>query len=125
MGAKHHEDRWAKLVSNWNPAISTWRKGYQKQGRLATRWQDDLHIYLQPDRSNRDNIDLTSDSKRDAMESDFVKQPAIPTTPITTTATTQQHTTNQQVRQRLRTKTRTTPKDDEEQDDEGTLLILT
>ena len=32
MIAEHHEDRWAKLVFNWNP-ISTKQKGYRKQGR--------------------------------------------------------------------------------------------
>ena len=47
-----HEDRWTKLVSNWNPAISTKQKGYRKQGRPARRWADDLNIYSHPDRSN-------------------------------------------------------------------------
>ena len=65
--------------------------------RLARRWEDDLNIYLQPDKSNRDNNDLTSDmtwltaaedsSKWDAMESYFIssrlKQPARPTTAAT------------------------------------------
>ena len=46
MIAKHHEDRWTKLASNWNPAISTKQKGYGKQGRPAKRWEDDLAIYL-------------------------------------------------------------------------------
>ena len=64
MIAKHHEDRWTKLVATWNPAISTKQKGYRKQGRLAKRWEHDLNIYLQPDRSNRDNNDLTSDMTR-------------------------------------------------------------
>ena len=27
MFAKHHEDRWTNLVHNWNPAVSTKRKG--------------------------------------------------------------------------------------------------
>ena len=44
MIAKHHEDRWTKLVSNRN---------YRKQGRPAKRWEDDLNTYLQPDRTNR------------------------------------------------------------------------
>ena len=61
MIAKRHEDRWTKLVSNWNPAISTEQKGYHKQGRPAKRWEDDFNIYSQPDRSNRDKNDLTSD----------------------------------------------------------------
>ena len=51
----------AKLVSNWNPAILIKRKGYRKQGRPAKRWEDDLNTYSQPDRTNRDNNDLTSD----------------------------------------------------------------
>ena len=28
MIAKHHEGRWTKIVSNWNPAVSTKQKGY-------------------------------------------------------------------------------------------------
>ena len=50
MIAKHHEDRWTKLVSNWNPAVSTRQTGYRKQGRPAKRWEDDLDINLQTDR---------------------------------------------------------------------------
>ena len=74
------------------------KKRFRKQGRPAKRWEDDLNIYSQPDRASRDNTDLTSDmtwltsaedsSKWDAMGSDFtssrLKQPARPTTPITT-----------------------------------------
>ena len=37
------------------------KKGYRKQGRPAKRWRDDLSIYSQPDSSNRDDNDLTSD----------------------------------------------------------------
>ena len=35
MIPKHHEDRWIKLISNCNPAISTKQNGYRKQGRQA------------------------------------------------------------------------------------------
>ena len=80
--------RWTTLVSNWNPATSTKQKGYRKQGRPAKRWEDDLNINLQPDRSTSDWTWLTIAEGRstwDAMESDFVssklKQPARPTTP--------------------------------------------
>ena len=77
MIAKHHGDRWTKLISNWTPAISTKQKGDWKQGGPAKRWEDDLDTYLQPDRTNRDNSDLTSDiaednSKWDAIDSDFI-----------------------------------------------------
>ena len=68
---------------------------YREQGRAAKRWEDDLDIYFQPDRSNRDTNDLTSDmtwpttaddsSKWDAVESDLkrsrLKQPARPLSP--------------------------------------------
>ena len=86
------------------PMVFLWRVVMcdRKQGRPANRWEDDLNIYLQPDRSNRDNTALTSNltwlttaedsSKWDAMKSDFIssrlKQPARPTTPNTTTTTT-------------------------------------
>ena len=62
MIAKHHEDSRTKLVSSWNPAKSTMQKGYWKQGRPAKIWEDDLNIYLQPYRSNRDDNDLAADS---------------------------------------------------------------
>ena len=81
MIAKHHEDHWTKLVSNWNPAVSTKQKRVQ-QRRKAKRWEDDLNIFLRPDRYNRDNNDLTSDmtwlttaedsSEWDAVESEFI-----------------------------------------------------
>ena len=32
MIAQHHEGRWTKIVSNWNPATSTKQKGHRKQG---------------------------------------------------------------------------------------------
>ena len=37
MIAKRHDDRRTKLVSNWNPAVSSKQKGDQKQGRLARK----------------------------------------------------------------------------------------
>ena len=83
MIAKQYEDR-TKSVSNWNPAISTKQKGYRKQGRPPKRLEDDLNTYLHPDRTNRDNNELTSDmtwlstavdtSLCDATESDCKQQ---------------------------------------------------
>ena len=60
--AKHHEGRWTKLLSNWNPAISTKLKGYQKQGRPAKRWEEHINANLQPTRVTRNDSDLTSDT---------------------------------------------------------------
>ena len=108
MIAKHHEDRWTKFVSNRNPPVSTKQKEYRKQGRSVKRWEDDLNSNLQPDRTNRDSNDLTSDviclttaediPKWDATESDFMnnrlEQPARPTTSTNTTTT--QPTTHKQ-----------------------------
>ena len=138
MISKHHDDRKTKLVSNWNPAMST-KQGHQKHERTAKRCEDDLSISLQPDRSNRNSNDLTSDmsqlttaehnSKWDAVESDFVssrpKQPARPTTPITTTSTTQL-TTHDQTSGTRKThdQNEDDTKEDDEQDDDDTLFIL-
>ena len=103
MIAKHHEDRWTKLDSHWNPLISTKQKGYRKQRRLAKRWEDDLNTYSQPDRANRDNNDLTSDitwltsTTHDLYQHD-PRQPN------------QQHTSKQRTRLPPTTKTNTTPK---------------
>ena len=41
MIAKHHEGRWTKLVTSWNPATSTKQKGYRKRG--SKRWEDDIN----------------------------------------------------------------------------------
>ena len=46
--AKHHKDRWTKLVSNWNRARSTKQEGHRKQGRQV----DDINTYLQTYSSN-------------------------------------------------------------------------
>ena len=119
---KHHVDRWTKFVSNWNPAIST------------KQWEDDLNTNSQPDRTNGDNNDLTSDmtwlitaedtSKWDAMESDFMnsrlRQPARPTTSTNTTTTTQP-TTHEQT---THTTNAHDQKEDDTKDDDDTLLIL-
>ena len=84
MIATHHEHSGTKLVSNQlEPSyLNQATEGYWKQERLAMTWEDDFNIYVQPDRSNRDNNDLTSDvtwlttaedsSKSDAMESYFI-----------------------------------------------------
>ena len=129
MTAKHHEDRRTKLVSNWNLAISTKQKGYRKQGRPAKIWLDELNTYLQPDRTNRDNNDFTSDmtwlttaqdkSKWDATESDFISSTTHdpfhhdyatqPTTHEQRTYTTIAHDQNE---------------DDTKDDDDDTLFIL-
>ena len=37
------DDRWTKLISNWNPAISTKQTGCLKQGRPAKRWENDIN----------------------------------------------------------------------------------
>ena len=137
--AEHHEDRWTKLVSNWNPAMSTKHKGYWKQVRPAERWEDDLNIDSQPDGTNRDINEFTSDttwltmaensSKWDAVESDFassrLKQPARPTTPTTTTTTTQR-TTHDHTADTAKTHNQNEDdtRDDDEQGEDDTLLVL-
>ena len=111
-------------------------KGYLKQGRPATRWEDDLNIHLQPDRSNRDHKDLTrymtclttaEDSlKRVAMDSDFIssrlKQQHDPR-PLSLRQRNQQRTTTQQVRLKTHDQNEDDTKDDDELDDD-TLRIL-
>ena len=42
---QNHEDHWTKLPK---------QKGYRKQGTPAKRRKDEINIYLQPNRSNRD-----------------------------------------------------------------------
>ena len=42
------KERWTKLVSNWNPAMSSRRKGYQKLGRTAKRREDWLTTAQDP-----------------------------------------------------------------------------
>ena len=58
MIARHHEDRWTKLVTNWNPEVSTKQEGYRQQGRPAKMWEDDRDIYSLPDRSSTHKNDL-------------------------------------------------------------------
>ena len=95
--AKHHDDDWIKLVSNWKPAFSSKQNRYNKQGRWLTTTEDN--------------------SEWDAMESDFIgnrlKQPARPPSPRLRQSN-QQRTTKQQVRLRLQTKTKTARSDDYE-----------
>ena len=123
MIAKHHEDRWTKLVSNWNQA-----ERLPQKVRPAKRWEDDLNTCLQP---NRKTTTTTAEdcAKWDAMESDNIssrlKQPARPTTPITTTTTTQptthDHTTGTtETHDQYEDDT----KDDDEQDDDDTLFVF-
>ena len=114
-------------------------KGYWKKGIPAKRWEDDLNICLQPDRSNRDNNDLTSDmtwlttaedsSKSDAMESDFtnsrLKQPTRPTIPITTTTTTPLPRDDQTTgTTKTHDQNEDDSKDDDEQDDDDDTLLI-
>ena len=123
--AKHREDRWTKLITNWNPAISTQQKGYEKQGRPAKRWEDDLNAYPQPTRYNRDDNDLTSDTTwlprrktarnrtlwevtSQAADSNNQHDPG-PQQPRLRQPNLQ-HTTKQQIRQKLTTNTKKTPK---------------
>ena len=42
MIATHHEARWTKLSSNWNPALLPKQKGCRKQGRPAKKREDNL-----------------------------------------------------------------------------------
>ena len=58
MIVKHNEGRWTKLISDWNPAISTKQKEYRKRG---TEERTTSTHYLQPIRIDRDSNDLTSD----------------------------------------------------------------
>ena len=88
MIAKHHEDRWNKLVSNWNPAISTKqkkgtrnkRKTDQEMGRRPPQLRTTRQIQ-QGQRRSHERHDLAHHGSR-------LKRPARPTTPYTTTATT-------------------------------------
>ena len=125
------------MSPNGTQQYQTIKKGTAKQRRPAKRWEDDL--YLQSNRSNRDNNDLTSDTtwlttaddslKWDAVYSDFIssrfKQPARPTTPITATTTTQP-TTHDQPADTTKTHDRNEEdtKDDDEQEDGDALLVL-
>ena len=118
----HHAGRGTKLVSNWNPAISTKQIGYGKQGRRANRWEDDSNIYLQPDRETttisratrpgsprrktaRNGMQWKATSL--AADSNNQRDPGPPSPRLRQTH--QQHTTKQ-VRLRFTSKTRTTPK---------------
>ena len=82
--AKHHDDRWTRLISKWSPSISTKQRGYLKQGRPARRWEDDINSYLQPTKVHGGNNDLTNNTawltaahdglKLDSMDSYFCGQ---------------------------------------------------
>ena len=61
MIVEHHEGRWTKLISSWNPAISTKQTGHPETGRTRHD-MDDSHTYLQPTRTNRENNDLMNDT---------------------------------------------------------------
>ena len=61
MIAKHHDDRWTKLISTWSPVITTKQKVYRVQGGPAERWEDDVNSYQQPIIVHGDNNDLTND----------------------------------------------------------------
>ena len=113
MIAKHHDNRWTKLVTNCNPAISTKQKRYPKQERHGKTTS--TCTYNQPDPTETTTISRATRpgslrSKWDAMESDFkssrLKQPTRPRTPLTTTTTTQP-TTHDQTKARLKLTTKT------------------
>ena len=120
LTGRHHEGRGTKLDPNWNRGASSKQKRWigNKEDRPRDG-EDDLNMYLQPDRSNRYNNDLTSDMiwlttvedslKCDAMGSDFrssrLKQPARPPSPRLRQSN-QERTTKQQVRQGSRPKRR-------------------
>ena len=97
--AKHHKDRWTKLVSCWNPARSTKQQGHRKQGRQVDRTTSTrTYNHTAPIENNDITSDITwltatkDTSKWDALDSDIMnsrlKRPARPTTStnkITTT----------------------------------------
>ena len=86
MIAKHHEERWTKLISNWNPAISTKQKGYRKQGRMAKRWEDDINFMNYCNQPKSRNKTAGNETPWKAI---FVSRPKQPTRPTTRT----KHTT--------------------------------
>ena len=114
---------WMSLSLNQAKKVTANKKASQEMGGR-------LNTYLQPERTNRDNKDLTSEknwlstaedtSKWDAMESNFLnsrlKQPARPTTSISTTTTTHEHT--------MYTTDAHDQNEDDTKDDDDTLLIL-
>ena len=119
MTAKLHDDRWNKLPSNWNPAISTKRKGVPETGKTGQEiGRRPRHLLTARQIQNND---LTSDktwlitaqdgSQWDAMESAFIgirlRQPN------QRTGTTKPHDQNED-----------DTKDENEQDDNDTLLKL-
>ena len=129
MIAKHHEDRWTKLVSNWNPAISTKKEGDRKQGRPTKRWEDDLNSILTT-RPELTEKTTTSRATRPGFprhkmartwnscgKTDFYEQQTSskqhdsrPQSPTRLRQPNQQHTSKQRTRLTRTTKTKTTPK---------------
>ena len=132
MIGKHQEDRWTKLVSNWNPAISTRQQGNRQRGRPAKRWEDDLNIYSQPDGANRDNNDLASDMTWLTTAEDNAKGDSIHKQPTRPTAThhhnndnpTNNTRPNNRYDQDSRPKKKDDTKDDDEQDVDDTPHLL-
>ena len=124
--AKHHEDRWTKLVFNWNPATSTKQKGCRKQGRPAKRWEVRLQHLLttrqnqQRQQRPHERHDLAYHSGTQLEKGCFGKR--IHTTagsnnqhdprplPTRLRQPNQQHTSKQRIRPTPTTKTKTTPK---------------
>ena len=60
MIAKHHDDRWTRLIAKWSPTISTKQRRYWKRGRPANSWENDINSNRQPTQACDENNDLTN-----------------------------------------------------------------
>ena len=40
------DDRWCRLITNWQPTTSEQRPAYRRQGRPRKRWRDDIDDYF-------------------------------------------------------------------------------
>ena len=114
--ANQSQDRWSRLVTQWQPELDTKRHAQRQQARPRKRWDDDINNYLQARHSNTNNREpppehwLESASKTTwaTMEDDYVqhtlntmflppRQPTdhiTPTIPSTTNSTTTTPTNN-------------------------------
>ena len=78
MMAKHHNDRWTVLTTQWSPVTSTKQTGHRKRRRQTTRWEDNINPrYDQKQTQRRPDLmnDITwltaaRNKIRDSMESD-------------------------------------------------------
>ena len=48
----HHERRWTKLISNWNPSISTKQKRYLTQGRPRQEMERRNQFFVHPTKTH-------------------------------------------------------------------------